>query len=85
FAENFGDPPILIRVKLLESTEINGESLVQADPAEVPAGNAVQPIKEDTGTWTPWTPEASGNSVGNRVGPGAVFNSRASWTVGWQP
>ncbi len=85
FAENFGDAPILVRVKLLEYMEINGESLVQADPAEVATGNAVQPIKEDTGTWTPWTPEASGNSVGNRVGPGAVFNSRASWTVGWQP
>ncbi|EKF52212.1 hypothetical protein [Lactococcus garvieae] len=85
FAENFGDAPILVRVKLLEYMEINGESLVQADPAEVAAGNAVQPIKEDTGTWTAWTPEASGNSVGNRVGPGAVFNARAHWTVGWQP
>ncbi|MBL3716136.1 hypothetical protein GHK52_04815 [Lactococcus garvieae] len=65
--------------------EINGESLVQADPQEVAEGNAVQPIKEDTGTWTPWTPEASGNTVGQRVGPGAVFNARARWTVGWNP
>ncbi|MEY8457667.1 hypothetical protein AALA58_01005 [Lactococcus ileimucosae] len=85
FAENFGDAPILVRVKLLEYMEINGESLVQADPQEVAEGNAVQPIKEDTGTWTPWTPEASGNTVGQRVGPGAVFNARARWTVGWQP
>ena len=50
FAENFGDAPILVRVKLLEYMEINGESLVQADPQEVAEGNAVQPIKEDTGT-----------------------------------
>ena len=85
FAENFGDAPILVRVKLLEYMEINGESLVQADPQEVAEGNAVQPIKEDTGTWTPWTPEASGNTVGQRVGPGAVFNARARWTVGWNP
>ncbi|WP_394304443.1 hypothetical protein [Lactococcus muris] len=85
FAENFGDAPILVRVKLLEYMEINGESLVQADPQEVEDGNAVQPIKEDTGTWTPWTPEASGNTVGQRVGPGAVFNARARWTVGWTP
>ncbi|MEY8537806.1 hypothetical protein AALM99_05035 [Lactococcus muris] len=85
FAENFGDAPILVRVKLLEYMEINGESLVQADPQEVEDGNAVQPIKEDTGTWTPWTPEASGNTVGHRGGPGAVFNARARWTVGWQP
>ncbi|MEY8458563.1 hypothetical protein [Lactococcus ileimucosae] len=85
FAENFGDAPILVRVKLLEYMEINGESLVQADPQEVAEGNAVQPIKEDTGTWTPWTPGASGNTVGQRVGPGAVFNARARWTVGWQP
>ncbi|MEY8537535.1 hypothetical protein AALM99_03600 [Lactococcus muris] len=85
FAENFGDAPILVRVKLLEYMEINGESLVQADPQEVEDGNAVQPIKEDTGTWTPWTPEASGNTVGQRVGPGAVFNARARWTVGWNP
>ncbi|MEY8458306.1 hypothetical protein [Lactococcus ileimucosae] len=85
FAENFGDAPILVRVKLLEYMEINGESLVQADPQEVAEGNAVQPIKEDTGTWTPWTPGASGNTVGQRVGPGAVFNARARWTVGWNP
>ncbi|MEY8442707.1 hypothetical protein AALA52_00280 [Lactococcus ileimucosae] len=85
FAENFGDAPILVRVKLLEYMEINGESLVQAAPQEVAEGNAVQPIKEDTGTWTPWTPEASGNTVGQRIGPGAVFNARARWTVGWNP
>ncbi|MFK4936037.1 hypothetical protein [Lactococcus garvieae] len=85
FAENFGDAPILVRIKLLEYAEINGESLVQADPEAVASGTAVQPVKEDPSTWTPWTPGPLGNSVGDRVGPGAVFNPRAKWTVGWQP
>lgn len=56
--------------------------MVQADPA---ADTDVQPLKADPTTWTPWTPAAAGNTVGDRVGAGAVFNSRARWTMGWQP
>lgn len=82
FVENFGDAPILVRIKLLEYMEIDGVSMVQADPA---TDTDVQPLKADPTTWTPWTPAASGNTVGDRVGPGAVFNSRARWTMGWQP
>lgn len=82
FVENFGDAPILVRIKLLEYMEIDGVSMVQADPA---AETDVQPLKADPTTWTPWIPSASGNTVGDRVGPGAVFNSRARWTMGWQP
>lgn len=82
FVENFGDAPILVRIKLLEYMEVDGVSMVQADPA---ADTDVQPIKADPTTWTPWTPAAAGNTVGDRVGAGAVFNSRARWTMGWQP
>ena len=82
FVENFGDAPILVRIKLLEYIEIDGVSMVQADPA---AETDVQPLKADPTTWTPWIPAAAGNTVGDRVGPGAVFNSRARWTMGWQP
>lgn len=82
FVENFGDAPILVRIKLLEYMEIDGVSMVQADAA---ADTDVQPLKADPTTWTPWIPAASGNTVGDRVGAGAVFNSRARWTMGWQP
>lgn len=82
FVENFGDAPILVRIKLLEYMEVDGVSMVQADPA---ADTDVQPLKADPTTWTPWTPAAAGNTVGDRVGAGAVFNSRARWTMGWQP
>ena len=82
FVENFGDAPILVRIKLLEYMEIDGVSMVQADPA---SDTDVQPLKADPTTWTPWIPAAAGNTVGDRVGPGAVFNSRARWTMGWQP
>lgn len=82
FVENFGDAPILVRIKLLEYMEVDGVSMVQADPA---TDTDVQPLKADPTTWTPWTPAAAGNTVGDRVGAGAVFNSRARWTMGWQP
>ena len=62
--------------------EVDGVSMVQADGA---TDTDVQPLKADPTTWTPWIPAASGNTVGDRVGPGAVFNSRARWTMGWQP
>lgn len=82
FVENFGDAPILVRIKLLEYMEVDGVSMVQADAA---TDTDVQPLKADPTTWTPWTPAAAGNTVGDRVGAGAVFNSRARWTMGWQP
>lgn len=82
FVENFGDAPILVRIKLLEYMEVDGVSMVQADAA---TDTDVQPLKADPTTWTPWAPAAAGNTVGDRVGAGAVFNSRARWTMGWQP
>lgn len=82
FVENFGDAPILVRIKLLEYMEVDGVSMVQADGA---TDTDVQPLKADPTTWTPWIPAAAGNTVGDRVGAGAVFNSRARWTMGWQP
>lgn len=82
FVENFGDAPILVRIKLLEYMEVDGVSMVQADAA---TDTDVQPLKADPTTWSPWTPAAAGNTVGDRVGAGAVFNSRARWTMGWQP
>ncbi|MEY8444228.1 hypothetical protein AALA52_08300 [Lactococcus ileimucosae] len=75
FVENYGEEPIMARIRLSEFMEIQGRGETSFTPV-VP--NTERDAIE---TWTTYIPE--GNTLTTRVGDSAVFNQYSNLTFGW--
>ncbi|WP_407513611.1 hypothetical protein, partial [Lactococcus muris] len=75
FVENYGEEPIMARIRLSEFMEIRGRGETEFTPV-VPNTE-----REAIETWTTYIPE--GNTLTTRVGDSAYFNQYANLTFGW--
>ncbi|WP_242359426.1 hypothetical protein [Lactococcus petauri] len=74
FVENYGQTPIMVRIKLSEFMEYQERG--QTSWNQVAGGS-----RTDVGSWTTYKPE-SGN-INNRAGDSAAFNTYSNLTFGW--
>lgn len=75
FVENFGEHPIMVRVRLtefLETRRVGEDNFTPLVP---------NTEREDLETWLPYIPER--RDMTTRTGAGAVFNEYAQLTFGW--
>ncbi|WP_213495919.1 hypothetical protein [Lactococcus formosensis] len=75
FVENYGQEPIMARIRLSEFMEIQGRGQSSFEPV-VPDTE-----RETLSTWTTYIPSAG--SIGTRTGAGAAFNQYSNLTFGW--
>lgn len=75
FVENFGEHPIMVRIRLTEFLETRRAGEANFTPL-VPGD------RNDTDTWTPYI--SATRDITTRTGAGAVFNQYAQLTFGWK-
>lgn len=75
FVENYGQTPIMARIRLSEFMEIQGRGQSSFEPV-VPDTE-----RETLSTWTTYIPSAG--AIGTRTGAGAAFNQYSNLTFGW--
>ncbi|MEY8537427.1 hypothetical protein AALM99_03050 [Lactococcus muris] len=75
FVENYGEEPIMARIRLSEFMEIRGRGETEFTPV-VPNTE-----REAIETWTTYIPE--GNTLTTRAGDSAIFNQYSNLTFGW--
>ena len=75
FVENYGEQPIMARIRLSEYLET--QQTGAAAPTPLVAGTE----REQLNTWTPYIPSAT--AIGMRTGAGAAFNRYSNLSFGW--
>ncbi|WP_285016396.1 hypothetical protein [Lactococcus garvieae] len=75
FVENYGERPIMARIRLSEYLEIQQTSATS--PTPLVEGTE----REAVNTWTPYIPSAA--AIGTRTGAGAAFNRYSNLSFGW--
>ena len=75
FVENYGEQPIMARIRLSEYLET--QQTGAAAPTPLVAGTE----REQLNTWTPYIPSAT--AIGIRTGAGAAFNRYSNLSFGW--
>ncbi len=75
FVENYGQEPIMARIRLSEFMEIQERGTVGFTPI---AGGS----RGDVSTWTPWKP--SEDNLDDRVGDSDAFDQYSNLTFGWE-
>ena len=75
FVENYGEQPIMARIRLSEYLE------TQQTGAAAPTSLVEGAEREAVNTWTPYIPSA--NSIGMRTGNSAAFNRYSNLKFGW--
>ena len=75
FVENYGEQPIMARIRLSEYLE------TQQTGAAAPTPLVANTEREQFNTWTPYIPSAT--AIGMRTGAGAAFNRYSNLSFGW--
>jgi hypothetical protein len=75
FVENYGEQPIMARIRLSEYLE------TQQTGASAPTPLVAGTEREQFNTWTPYIPSAT--AIGMRTGAGAAFNRYSNLRFGW--
>ncbi|WP_307984036.1 hypothetical protein [uncultured Lactococcus sp.] len=75
FVENYGERPIMARIRLSEYLETQQTSATS--PTPLVEGTE----REAVNTWTPYIPSAA--AIGTRTGAGAAFNRYSNLSFGW--
>jgi len=75
FVENYGEQPIMARIRLSEYLE------TQQTEAAAPTPLVADTEREQLNTWTPYIPSAT--AIGMRTGAGAAFNRYSNLSFGW--
>ncbi|MFK4955313.1 hypothetical protein ACI1TW_04435 [Lactococcus garvieae] len=75
FVENYGEQPIMARIRLSEYLE------TQQTGAAAPTPLVTGTEREQFNTWTPYIPSAT--AIGMRTGTGAAFNRYSNLSFGW--
>ncbi|QSR00581.1 hypothetical protein J0J34_01875 [Lactococcus garvieae] len=75
FVENYGEQPIMARIRLSEYLE------TQQTGAAAPTPLVANTEREQLNTWTPYIPSAT--AIGMRTGAGAAFNRYSNLSFGW--
>ncbi len=75
FVENYGEEPIMARIRLSEFMEIRKRGETSFTPV------VLNTERGEVETWTTYIPD--GNSLTTRVGDSAAFNQYSNLTFGW--
>ena len=75
FVVNYGEQPIMARIRLSEYLE------TQQTGAVAPTPLVADTEREQFNTWTPYIPSAT--AIGLRTGVGAAFNRYSNLSFGW--